>query len=84
MEQLIRSMAPQILIADEIGNQREADAVSQAFRRGVTVILSVHADSLDAAEHGILEGLFRENVFGVSMFLSEEPGRITEVRRYGV
>lgn len=42
---LLRSMAPRVLIADEIGGEKDAAALSEALRCGVTVLASIHGQS---------------------------------------
>ena len=47
--QLLRSMAPQVLITDEIGTQADADAIEEAARCGAGILASAHAASIDEA-----------------------------------
>ncbi len=47
MEIMLRTMAPDVIISDEIGTKEDFDAVRNASRCGVTVISSVHARSMD-------------------------------------
>ncbi len=47
MEIMLRTMAPDVIISDEIGTKEDFDAVRNAARCGVTVISSVHAQSMD-------------------------------------
>ena len=41
----IRSLAPQVIIADEIGNKEDADAINYAFCSGVKGIFTAHGSS---------------------------------------
>ena len=45
MPMLIRSMAPEVIITDELSGAQEAQSISEAVKRGVAVIASVHAGS---------------------------------------
>lgn len=47
MEIMIRTMAPDVIISDEIGTREDFDAVRNALRCGVSVISSVHARTMD-------------------------------------
>jgi len=44
---LIRSMAPQVVICDELGREEDVQAVLDAARCGVGVLASAHADGFD-------------------------------------
>ena len=46
---LIRVMAPDVIITDEIGGPEDCNAIVEAINCGIAVIASVHADSLDQA-----------------------------------
>lgn len=50
---MIRSMQPQIIAVDEIGSERDCVAVKQAMTSGVTVIATAHGKSRDDAEKRI-------------------------------
>ena len=39
---MIRSMSPEVMIADEIGRMEDAEALLEAVHAGVTVIVSAH------------------------------------------
>jgi len=82
MEQLIRSMAPQVLVTDEIGNDRDVAAVHEAVRRGVSLLTSAHAASFEDLERGKLSALLGDGLFSLAVLLDERPGSIAGVRRY--
>lgn len=44
---LIRSMAPKVISADEIGNENEIDAINYAICSGVKGIFTAHGSSLE-------------------------------------
>ncbi len=48
MMMMIRSMSPDVLIADEIGGAEDAAAVKEAVHTGVKVICSVHGQDLSS------------------------------------
>lgn len=46
-ELAIRCMSPEIIICDEIGSAKDADAINLAHTGGISVIASIHSSSLD-------------------------------------
>ncbi len=44
---LLRSMSPNIIVTDEIGNEREVKALYTALNGGVSLITTVHGDSIE-------------------------------------
>lgn len=69
MRQALRSMAPQVIICDEIGSPEDASAVAECQRSGVDVIATVHAGSAEELYHRrdlrriLLTGAFETLVF---------------------
>lgn len=82
IEMLIRSLAPQIIITDEIGNSEDLEAIREATRMGVSMIASAHASSLEVFENGSMGKLLREGLFEIAVWLGGQPGHIQEIRRY--
>ncbi|MFP7493665.1 stage III sporulation protein AA [Terribacillus saccharophilus] len=61
---LIRSMSPDVIAADEIGSERDVQALLEALHAGVKIVCSVHGDSLDDIRlRPSLRPLFQHNVF---------------------
>lgn len=61
---LIRSMAPQVIICDEIGAEEDAQALMDAGRCGVGIVASAHADSItDIFKRPVLKHLLASGVF---------------------
>lgn len=83
IEILVRSLAPQIIVTDEIGNSEDYKAIREAARMGVSMIASAHASSLEAFENGPMGMLLKEGLFEIAVWLGEQPGHIQEIRRYG-
>lgn len=72
---LVRAMAPQIIITDELGSDADAAAVLDAHHCGVGVCASVHGTSLqDAASRPALAALMARRVFDLYAVLSPEGG----------
>ena len=82
MEWLIRSMTPQIIVTDEIGTARDAAAIRDALRCGVTVLASAHGGSAQAlCRRPVIRGLLREGAFEKIVLLTAcgAPPRILSV-----
>lgn len=82
MEYLIRSMAPQVIVTDEIGNRRDIGAIREAARKGVVLIASAHASSFEEFESGMLACLAKDNIFSLALLLDDRPGKIAAIRQY--
>lgn len=77
IRQMIRAMAPDIVVVDEIGGERDAEALSDASRCGVTVLASAHADSFDSAiARPWLRHILECGAFRLVVLLGKRPGTI--------
>jgi len=84
MMMLLRSMAPQVLITDEIVTDADIFAVSQALSGGVTVLASIHGATIeDILENERYLPLFGNCGFSNVVLLSRKngAGTIEEVRK---
>ena len=64
LSRLIRSMAPQMVITDEIGRDEDAQAVLDALRCGVGLLASAHARSMEeAAQRPAIGALLSQHAF---------------------
>ena len=71
---LVRSMAPQVLAADEIGGCEDMEALLDARRCGVIVLATAHSGSLaEARERKGMDGLLAPGAFDCAVVL-EGPG----------
>jgi len=78
MIQAVRSMAPEIIVCDEIGSVEECEALEQCRRSGVAVIATVHACK---TEDLTFRKLLKTNAFSIFVFL--ENRKITAVKSAG-
>jgi stage III sporulation protein AA len=78
MRMLVRSMAPQVIVTDELGHAGDMEAVLDALRCGVQVIASVHADDERSAylRCGAEIGCFERLII-----LGGMPGQVKKVIR---
>lgn len=64
MKIAIRSMAPQVLIADEIGSVQDSEAIKYAMCCGVKGIFTAHGNSIeDVMKNPELKELIQEKIF---------------------
>ena len=69
MMMAIRSMGPEIIVVDELGLQRDYEAVEKASVCGIKILASVHGDSLNEiyseknAFFSIIKKVFRRLIF---------------------
>lgn len=81
MKILIRSMAPQVIVADEIGNEEDIDAINFAVCSGCKGIFTAHGyDFEDIILNPVLKALIDRHLFEVIIFLdNKKRGEIKEV-----
>lgn len=72
---LLRSMAPRVIIVDEIGRQEDYDAIQDALCAGVSIISSVHANSIEECmSKPVLNELISQRYFERIIILSDNDG----------
>ncbi len=77
---LIRTCAPQLLAADEIGDAADAAALLDARRCGASVLATAHAAGFaDALRRESLAAVLREGVFDRMVLLGPPPGRVRAI-----
>ena len=80
---LLRSMAPEVIVTDEIGAPEDAAALSEAARCGASVIASAHAADLSSAlRRRCLAGIVRGGAFELIAELGDHPGVIRSIREW--
>lgn len=64
MMMAIRSLSPEVIIVDEIGSQKDIQALLEAAQAGVAVICTIHGKSLrQIKQRPALATLLKQNVF---------------------
>jgi len=82
MIMMIRSMSPQVIITDEIGNKGDRDSIISVFNAGVKIIASAHGYNItEMKSRREVIGLMEEKVFERYIVLSNAkgPGTLVEV-----
>ncbi len=74
---LLRAASPQVIVTDEIGDRRDAEALSEAARCGVRILASAHAGSIEQLRARKSVDL---GVFDVAVLLGDRPGQVKEIR----
>ena len=71
----IRSLAPDIIVTDEVGQVEDVEAIKYAATSGVKILASTHADSLESfSKKPIFEQFLKEKVFERFVLLSSRKG----------
>lgn len=82
IRQLVRAMAPDVIVADEIGGKGDARALADAARCGVAVVASAHGGSLEsAALRPALRAILDSGSIQRVALLGGKPGNVVAVRR---
>lgn len=79
---LIRSMAPQVVVTDELGRNEDVTAVREALNAGIRIIASIHGhDAREVLHRPYIGDLIKDKYFDRYVVLSNQPcvGTITEI-----
>lgn len=82
MMMMIRSMSPDVLVVDEIGSNKDVQALMEAILAGVIVVCSVHGQTLEEIKkRPSLKPLFQQDVFKRFVLLEkqQQPGRVRAI-----
>lgn len=81
---LIRSMAPQVLVADEIGGKEDVEEIHYAVCCGIKGIFTMHGKSIeDLKQNPYIKSLIDGHIFERLIFLDEKiKGEVSRVYVY--
>lgn len=82
MEMLLRSMSPQVIVTDEIGNQGDKDAVMKVINAGVKIITTAHGYNISELKtRQEVLSLMESKIFERYVVLtnSHGPGTVEEI-----
>ena len=81
MKMLIRSMAPSVIIADEIGSKQDIEAINYSVCSGVKGIFTAHGkDFEDITLNPVIKDLINMHLIERLIFLDEKQrGKIKQV-----
>lgn len=75
---LLRSMAPKVIAVDEIGSERDLEAIRQAVNSGCVILATAHGNSPDdLKKKRVFASFFEEGIFERYVILSNRNGRGT-------
>ncbi|MCD8026003.1 MAG: Flp pilus assembly complex ATPase component TadA [Clostridiales bacterium] len=86
MMQAIRSMAPEIIICDEIGSGDDIKAVEHSVNSGVVLIATVHSSNADELRRkNNIRQIIQTGAFSKIVFLSSKntPGQVERILKVG-
>lgn len=73
MQMLIRSMSPQVIVADEIGSKEDVEAINYAVCCGIKGIFTVHGSSMEDLQlNPSISNLIQAHIFERLIFLDEK------------
>ena len=71
----IRSLSPNLIVTDELGTEEDVEAVLMAYNCGVSIMASVHSDSVEGfASKSNFQKIIKEKVFKRFVVLSLRNG----------
>ena len=81
IEMLVRSMAPKVIIADEIGNEEDTKAIRYALCSGVKGIFTAHGEKYEnLIENPIFNKMIELKLFEKIIFLdNNQKGEINAI-----
>lgn len=81
IEMLVRSMAPRVIIADEIGNEEDTKAIRYALCSGVKGIFTAHGEKYEnLIENPIFNKMIELKLFEKIIFLNNnQKGEIDAI-----
>lgn len=86
VQMALRTLAPQVILLDELGSTEEVQALQQGFAGGVDLVFTLHAGSLEEAARRPQFRLLRQSgMLRAACLLAgrHAPGVITQVQAYG-
>ncbi|WP_249871969.1 stage III sporulation protein AA [Oceanobacillus saliphilus] len=83
MMMLIRSMSPEVMVVDEIGNKKDIEALLEAVNTGVTIICTIHGSDMEELKRRpSLKPVFEHRIFERFIFLDrkqQRPGQVGKI-----
>ena len=71
----IRSLSPDLIVTDEIGQEEDIDAIIYAITSGISVLATTHADSMETFfKKPLFQKVIKEKIFKRYVLLSKRNG----------
>jgi stage III sporulation protein AA len=74
MQMAVRSLAPDVVCTDEIGNERDVEAVKYLCKSGVSFITTMHGKCLEDIKRGPMKKIIDEGYLDTVIILSKKCG----------
>lgn len=85
LSMLIRSMSPKVIVADEIGNEKEIEAIMYGICSGIKGIFTAHGATIeDIKLNPTINKLIENNCFERVIFLSDKKEKCGIEKVYGL
>lgn len=79
----VRSCAPDVIVTDEIGDERDAFALAEALRSGVRVVATVHGSALNGNSMRLpVRNMLSQGLFDAGILLGPALGQIAGTCSY--
>ena len=83
ISRMVRSMRPDVVAVDELGDARDVQAVLEARRSGVAILATAHARGIsDALGRPALGDMLRLGAFDLVAVLAGDIGEVSEIRNW--
>lgn len=79
MQMAVRSLAPQVVCTDEIGNAQDVDAIKYLCKCGVSYVTTMHGKSIEDIKNGALTELLNQGYIDTVIILGKNIGSIEKV-----
>jgi len=74
MQMAVRSLAPDVVCTDEIGNETDAQAIKQLCKCGASFITTIHGKCLEDIKLGVMKQVIDDGYLSVAIILSNKYG----------
>ena len=74
MEMAVRSLAPDVVCTDEIGNERDVEAIKYLCKSGVSFVTTMHGKCLEDIIRGSMKKIIDEGYLDTVIILSKRCG----------
>ena len=75
----IRSLNPNVICTDEMGDKMDIDAIYELSRSGVKYIITMHGDSIEDIKLGGFNEIIKKGYLDNIILLGDKPGMVKEV-----
>jgi len=79
MQMAVRSLAPQVVCTDEIGNIQDVEAIKYLCKCGVSFITTMHGKSIEDIEKGPMNEILKDEYLDTVIVLSKEIGNVDKI-----